>query len=60
MYFLAMPCLTEIVDDLKKQVKRLSSGDQRFEYSAPSSFSSCSSSSRSSSPDTELEMVSTS
>jgi hypothetical protein len=60
IFFLAMPCLTEIVNDLKKQVKRLNSGDRRFESSTPSRSSSCSSSPRPSSPDVELEMVSTS
>ena len=69
-----MPCLTEIVNDLKKQVKHLSSGNQRFESLTPSRSSSsgnqrfesltparsssCSSSPRPSSPDIELEMVS--
>ena len=54
-----MPCLTDIVDDLKKQVRRLSNGDRKFETSTPSRSSSCSSFSRPSSPDVELEMVST-
>ena len=55
-----MPCLTDIEDDLKKQVRCLSNGDRKFETSAPSRSSSCSSFSRPSSPDVELEMVSTS
>ena len=55
-----MPCLTDIVDDLKQQVRCLSNGDSKFVTSTPSRSSRCSSFSRPSSPDVELEMVSSS
>ena len=52
-----MPCLTDIVDDLKKQVRRLSNGDRKFETSTPSRSSSCSSFSRPSSPDVTVDKL---